>query len=151
MSSRRGKKPQLNIKAKDRFLPRSENKISVSLCYLSKSKKRNFDFFTDKNLRKREKALTQFFNFVKRLTNLTRLEILSKNKFEDCGFENLRYQDVNCIPDNCFLSKDTNISIFRFGDNDSGGDYRVLGFFEEKNSVFNVIGFDFDYSAYRHD
>lgn len=151
MSNRKqGKNISPHIQAKYRQPIKTEKTISISLCYLSKNKKRNFEFFSDKNLRQKEKALTDFFDFVKRLTGKTRLEILSKNKSANCGFENLKFQDINCKPDGIFLSKDTNISIFRFGDNTSGGDYRVLGFFSEENPIFNIIGFDFDYSAYEH-
>ena len=150
-NKKRGKIQAPQIQAKNRPLPKIESKISISLRHLSKNKQRNFDFFTDKNFRQKEKAFSQFIDFLKRLTDKTRLEISSKSKFEDCGFENIRYQYVNCIPDNCELSKDTNISVFRFGDNASNGDYRVLGFFNEGSQTFNIIGFDFDYSAYKHD
>ena len=149
-NNRHGKNIFPQIQTKNRSLPKIENKISVSMCYLSKNKQRNFEFFVGKNLRQREKALSQFVDFVKELTSKTRLEISLKSKFEPCGFENLRYEDVNCVPNNYILSKDTNIAVFRFGDNKNGGDYRILGFFEEKSSVFNIIGFDFDYSAYKH-
>lgn len=150
-NKKRGKIPSSQIFAKNRQPPKTEKNISISLQYLSKNKRRNFDFFSDKNLRQKLNALTDFFYFVKRLTGKTRLDILSKRKSEDCGFENLRFQDVNCTPDNFELSKDANISVFRFGDNGNGGDYRILGFFSEDNPIFNIIGFDFDYSAYKHD
>lgn len=151
LSKKRGKIPSSQIFAKNRQPPKIEKNISISLQYLSKNKQRNFEFFFDKNLRQKAQALNDFVNFAKRLTSKTRLDIASKRKFEDCGFENLRFQDVNCTPDGYELSKDANISVFRFGDNFNGGDYRILGFFSEDNPVFNIIGFDFDYSAYKHD
>ena len=149
-NKKRGKIPFSQVQAKNRQPIKTEKTISISLCYLSKNKNRNFNFFSDKNLRQKEKVLTDFFDFVKRLTGKTRLEILSKNKSSDCGFENLNFQNIKFKPDGVELSKDTNISVFRFGDNNSGGNYRVLGFFSEDNPIFNIIGFDFDYSAYEH-
>lgn len=128
-----------------------ESCISVSFRYLSNNKRRNFDFFGDKRLREKNRAAEQFFSFLQRLTGKHRLEIMKLPKDVDCGFENLRFSTVNCTPCGCNLPVDKLISVFRFGDNGNGGNYRLLGFFESNSPVLYVIGFDFDYSAYPHD
>ncbi len=125
--------------------------ISFSFRYLSKNKQRNFDFFSYKEWKQKGEALYQLFCFLQRLSDKTEKDIVSLSKHQDSGFEMLKFKDVNCLPNGRTLSKEDNIFVFRFGNNGNGGDYRLLGFFEDKSSVLYVIGFDFDYSAYRHD
>lgn len=101
-------------------------------------------------MRDKVTALEEFLKFVQRLTAKTQLEISSLSKEYDCGFEQMAFAQINCNPHGITLGKDTKICIFRFGDNENGDDYRILGFFENKQAVFHIIGFDFDYSAYKH-
>ena len=143
--SKQPKAPHTNFRASEHITPTFEGNISVSLQYLSKNKQRNFEFFS-KNLRTRLKALEEFLDLLKRLTSKTRLEISSIPKESDCGFEEIPFEQINCSPDGIILDKGANIFIFRF----CNGKYRLLGFFTEKAPVFNVIGFDFNYSAYSH-
>ena len=125
--------------------------LSVTFRYLSKNKARNFEFFGHKDLRRKADALEQLIAFLQRLTSKTLLEVLKLPKDKDYGCESMKYSAVNCRPHLCTLEADDLIFVFRFGDNGSGGDYRLLGFFEDRSAVFNVIGVDFDYSAYQHE
>ena len=144
-------KPLNNLLSKVRQYTVEERRIFVSFRHLSNNKRRNFDFFGDKRWREKARALEQLFSFLQRLTAKRRIELMALPKEVDCGFENLPYSRVNCTPTDCVLSAETLISVFRFGDNGDGGNYRLLGCFEENTSVLNVIGFDFNYSAYRHE
>lgn len=128
-----------------------EGCISVSLRYLSKNKRRNFEFFGDKRWRDKARVLEQFFSFLQRLTAKRRIDIMKLAKDADCGFEHMRYGAINCTPDGYELSSERLILVFRFGNNSAGSDYRLLGFFEDNSPVLNIIGFDFDYSAYPHE
>lgn len=148
--SKKGKPPQLKLKINKNATPVTENKISISLQHLSKNKLRNFDFFSKKDLRTKTQALEQFLEFLQRLTSKTRLEISSLAKDNDCGFEEIPFAQINCKPDKITLGKDTKICIFRFGNNNANGNYRLMGVFNNKDPIFNIIGFDFDYSAYKH-
>lgn len=143
--SRQPKAPQLNLCANKNITPTVEPNISVSLQYLSKNKQRNFEFFA-KNWRAKETALIQFVELLKRLTSKTRLQISSIPKENDCGFEKIPFEQINCTPDGFKFGKGDDIFVFRF----CNREYRLLGFFEEKVPVFNIIGFDFDHSAYPH-
>ena len=145
------KKPSPVIKPKAGQNSTEEKCISVSFRFLSKNKARNFEFFGDKNRRQKSNALEQLFEFLQRLTSKTKLESSRLARDRDCGFECIKAENVNCTPHGYVLRADSSIFVFRFGDNGNGGDYRLLGFFEEETSVLYVIGFDFDYSAYRHD
>jgi len=148
--SKRGKVPQPNLRASRDLKPTPENKISISLRYLTKSKQHNFEFFSAKDFRKKAQAFEQFLEFLRRLTAKTQLEISALSKTNDCGFEQIPLQQMKFKPDGTNLGQDTKIWVFRFGDSGNSGDYRLLGFFEDKQSVLNIIGFDFDYSAYEH-
>lgn len=148
--SRRGKPPQINLRASRDLKPTPESKISISLRYLTKNKQHNFEFFSAKDFRQKAQAFEQFLDFLRRLTAKTQLEIISLSKTDDCGFEQILFQQINFKPDGTTLGQDAKIWVFRFGDNGNGGDYRLLGFFEDKQPVLSIIGFDFDYSAYKH-
>ena len=148
--SKHGKAPQLNLRASRDLKPTPENKISISLRHLTKNKQHNFEFFGAKDFRKKAQVFDQFFKFLQRLTAKTQLEISTLSKTDDCGFEQIPFQQIKFKPNGTTLGQDTKIWVFRFGDNVSGGDYRLLSFFEDKHPVLNIIGFDFDYSAYKH-
>ena len=125
--------------------------ITVSFQYLSTNKSRNFEFFGHKDLRRKTDALEQLFSFLQRLTSKSRADISNIARDRDCGYEILEPTTVNCAPTGYRLTKSDQIAVFRFGNNSAGGDYRLLGLFEERSPVLNIIGFDFDYSAYPHD
>ena len=80
----------------------------------------------------------------------TFLQQSSLAKDDDCGFEEIPFAQINCNPDKIILGKDTKICVLRFGKNNANGDYRLMGIFNNKDPIFNIIGFDFDYSAYKH-
>ena len=149
--NKKAKSPKTNLKISRNAAPITENTISVSLQFLSKNKLRNFDFFSKSDFRQKAHALDQFLDFIKRLTSKTRLEISSLSKNDDCGFEEIPFAQINCNPDRKTLAKDAKICVFRFGNNGSGGDYRLLGIFDSGFPVLNIIGFDFNYSAYDHE
>lgn len=144
----KGKKPNVRLNVKNIEAPQL---ISVSFCYLSKNKARNFEFFGSKNVRQKTDAFEQLLSFLQRLTAKTRADIAEIAKDRDCGFEMLNNGIVNCAPNGYRFSENDKVTVFRFGDNGNGGNYRLLGFFENNSPVLYVIGFDFDYSAYPHD
>lgn len=106
----------------------------------------NFRFF-NKELRAEVQFFEQLIEFLKKLTAKTELDIIGLDKRKECGYETLEFEEINFKPANCTLSKDAKICVFRFGDGDK---YRLLGFFEKKQTALNIIGFDFNYSAYDH-
>ena len=61
---------KLNIKKVD-----APQLITVSFCYLSKNKTRNFGFFGSKNIRQKADAFEQMLSFLQRLTLKTRADI----------------------------------------------------------------------------
>ena len=144
--SRPVKPPQQKIKAHREKSPIINPKISVTLQYLTANKTFNFEFF-GKNFREKVTAFEQFTEFLRRLTSKTPLQISMLSKTDDCGFETMTFAQIKFSPRNVVLGNDTKIHVFRFG---IGDGYRLLGFFETGQAIFNIIGFDFNYSAYEH-
>lgn len=145
--SKRAKIPQPVLKASRTAKPKVENKISVSFQFLTKNNRHNFNFFSKTNFRLKTSAFEQLFEFLQTLTSKTQLEIANLPK--ERGFELIALSQLKFKPA-LTLGQDTKICVFRFGDNSNGGDYRLLGFFEHGQNVLEIIGFDFDYSAYNH-
>ena len=147
----RGKLPKINIKAPREFKLQTENKISVSFQYLTNNNGYNLKFF-GKDLRAKANFFEQLLDFLTRLTSHTLLEISTENKITkiNCGFEVLEFKQIEFTPSNYTLTKDAKIHDFRFGNSGNGGDYRLLGFFAHNQTILNIIGFDFNYSAYKH-
>lgn len=147
--SRVAKSPQPKLKALRETSPAVVPKISVTLRYLTVNKSFNFEFF-GKNFRAKATAFEQLTEFLRRLTSKTLLQISMLSKTDDCGFETLPFAQIKISPNGVILGKDTKIHVFRFGNSGTGGDYRLLGFFETGQAILNIIGFDFNYSAYDH-
>lgn len=147
--SKVAKSPQSKLKARRETSPLLSPTISVTLRYLTTNKNFNFESF-GKNFRTKAIAFEQLTEFLRRLTAKTLLQISPLSKTDDCGFETLAFAQIKFKPDGITLGKDTKIHIFRFGSNGTGGDYRLLGFFETGQAILNIIGFDFNYSAYEH-
>ena len=67
------------------------------------------------------------------------------------GLETLSYHQLNfsAAPEES-LSKDTTVYVFRFDTHLGAGKGRIIGFKKTPCSVFHIIGFDLDFSAYSH-
>lgn len=147
--NKKGKKPETNLRTNRDIKPKEKSKISISFQYLTTNKEFNFHFF-NKEFRAKAQVFEQLIEFLKRLTTKTLTDISKLRKEQDCDFEILEFKQINFTPDNYNLSKNAKIHDFRFGNNNNGGNYRLLGFFEYNQSILNVIGFDFNYSSYEH-
>lgn len=67
------------------------------------------------------------------------------------GLETLSYGDLNFTAGpSANLSKDTTIFVFRFDTYQGTGKGRILGYKNSPCSVFHIIGYDLDFSAYKH-
>lgn len=144
--SKKVKSPKTNLCVPRNLKLEPEEKVAVSFQYLTKNGEHNFDHFK-KNKSEGLQTATKLLEFLKRLTTKTMTEILGYSKKNDCGFETITAEQLKFNPDGYTLGNDAKVSIFRFG---NGDHFRLLGFFDVASSVLNIIGFDFDYSAYSH-
>lgn len=117
----------------------SPNNPSFSFCYLTTSKKYNFSNLDKGKQKEWSTAL------VKRMIEISKESWnywLSLRKEQ--GLETLAYEKINFSPNGIDISQEAKMFIFRF--NSQKG--RIIGF--KVGTIFYVIGFDFDYSAYDH-
>lgn len=120
--------------------------VAFSFKHFSEKKERGFTYFKNE-LREELAARNYFFSLLQYFSSMTQLSLMSSRKDLNYGFEILQYWQVDCPPKNKEMSNDSNICVFRFGNSQK---FRMFGFFEKKCQAFNVIGFDFGYSAYDH-
>lgn len=67
------------------------------------------------------------------------------------GLETLQYSDLNFdAGPKVNLTNDTTVYVFRFDTYKGNNDGRIIGFKESPCSVFYIIGFDLNYTAYNH-
>lgn len=87
-----------------------------------------------------------------------RLQELSGNPWvywtqqpKQSGLETLSYGDLNFVAGpSAILSKDTTIYVFRFDTYQGAQKGRIIGYKNSPCSVFHIIGYDLDFSAYKH-
>lgn len=67
------------------------------------------------------------------------------------GLETLDFDQLSFLPSSdARITKDTKIFVFRFDTYKGSGKGRILGFKSSPCSVLHIIGYDFDFSAYKH-
>lgn len=118
-----------------------------SFRYMTRNKHFSLEFFTDSHAK--EITLSCL---------LARLEELSKQPWvywmqqpKNTGLETMKYEELNFVAsEDSNLSKDTTIYIFRFDTYQGARKGRIIGFKSTPCSVFHIIGYDFDFSAYSH-
>lgn len=70
---------------------------------------------------------------------------------KNIGLETIKYDQLHFEPqNNTELTKDSTLYIFRFDTYQGHGKGRIIGFKSAPCSVFQIIGYDFDFSAYSH-
>lgn len=111
--------------------------------YITNNNKFNFKFITDKN-----QLLIMYREFYKKLYDLSNitwetLHNLDKKK----GLEYISIKSLNFEPNDYILSQDDKFISIRFCQNK----YRMICIKSKLNKdVIHIIGFDFNYSAYKH-
>ena len=137
-----------NVKSKVSSTPdvdKCPQNVSFSMEHLTKNKQYNFDFFSDDTHRKINAKAAVY----------DRLEELSKNTWlywnglsKNQGCETLKCDRIRFSPSGYIFTNDEKVIVFRFSF--LGSDCRILGIKKSPCSVFYIIGFDFDHSAYDH-
>lgn len=70
---------------------------------------------------------------------------------KNTGLETISYDQLRFSPRSTVtLTKDTTLFVFRFDTHLGCGKGRIIGYKNKPCSVLQIIGFDFDHSAYNH-
>lgn len=124
----------------------SVNGVLFSFKYMSSNKKRCFKYF-EKDVKKSKLAYESFFQRISELSQLEMKEVINLPK--NIGLETIPYKEFKA----CFsgideiVSNDSKLTVFRFNNNN----YRIICKQDiNHQNIFYVLGFDFDFSAYKH-
>lgn len=130
---------------------RPKQYISVSYRYLTSNKGFRIDaLLSGKDKQKAYKALTSIHQYEMYITGLSWMDY-GKLSVQQGGYESFNKDEFHVALTNN-LPQDINDEIkklysCRFGD---GDDFRLIGCRIDTEPVFYVLGFDLDFSAYKH-
>lgn len=111
--------------------------------HLTSNKKYNFDYFG--NDREQKEAKSLILDEILKLQKKSWAEWGLENK--KTGYESLPITQINISPKDFITTNDIKVIVFRI----NSQRWRLLGIKSQHfKSVLHVIGFDFDYSAYKH-
>lgn len=146
--SKKLKQPNIKTKISTEYNP-SISSISkcpsVSFKYLTRNKNYNFEYFS-KEKQQCKNTKIAVLNWIQEITCNQWRDLLNMPK--EVGAETLNSSGLNFSPNGYTFSPDEKVYVFRF--KAASGDYRIIGVKENGCSTYNIIGFDFDYSAYNH-
>lgn len=114
--------------------------IAISFRYLTTKKDYNFDYF-GKNLENCREVKAKLLDRIAEISSSTWLDM--QNLPKTTGFETLCFDDIRFSPKEYIFSKEEKVYVLR-----ACKDYRIIGF--KLGTVYYIIGFDFNYSAYDH-
>lgn len=151
MSKKRLRGPSKNVKLDKDFSKRGsvcKQTPKFSLGYLTSNSRYNFSY-CDKEGESKGHLMASAI--------IRRLDEISKKTWQywgaldkKSGYEKLDYSRLD-FSASVKLTPDENVYVFRFKyKNPDSKDGRILGIREDACPVFEIIGFDFDYSAYNH-
>lgn len=137
------KAPKINKNHINEIKRETECPAHPVFCFKSITLNKNYNFeYFKKNNSERNKAAFFLIDKLQELSEKSWEELLSLPK--EIGYETLPISRMNY---NFNLGKDEKIISIRFGNGDA---YRILGVKRDKCPIFDVLGFDFDFSSYNH-
>lgn len=127
----------------------SDQHPCFSFRYMTKNKRYSLEFLESCPGREREKTLALLYNRLEELSHRP-WRYWMQNPRKN-GVETLCYDRFYFTPNNdANLTGDSTIYVFRFDTYKGSGKGRIIGFKKSPCSVLNIIGYDFDHSAYDH-
>lgn len=120
---------------------------AFSFRYLTTNSTYNLNYFKSTQESEKNKMLAELSKRITEITSDTWLKWGSKGK--KIGYETLIYSNLafssNKLPDT--FTKDEKVYIFRL----NGSSYRFIGVKIDYCPTLYIIGFDFNFSAYKHE
>ena len=120
----------------------------ISFRYLTSNSKHSLDFIRKQNLSDRDKTLSGLLERLKEITQSTWEKLGSLPKDRN-GYETLSSKELFFRGQNEY-KEDQKVIVFRFDTWQGHNKGRIIGLKESPNSTFFIIGFDFDFTAYKH-
>lgn len=120
-----------------------------SFRYMTSNKRYSLSYLDAIQGASREKTLKSLYDKLETLSCYPWLYWTQQRK--NIGLETIMYERIKFEPkQGANLSKDSTLYIFRFDTYQGNGKGRIIGFKSTPCSVFQIIGYDFDFSAYDH-
>lgn len=114
-------------------------------CFKHLTNNKNFNFEYFKIIKEKTEAKGIILDKLIEIQNKTWFELHQMNKKVE--LETLSIEIINFEPNNYEFSKDQKVYVFRL----NSQKWRMIGIKSgHNNDVLHIIGFDFNFSAYRH-
>lgn len=120
-----------------------------SFRYMTANKHYNAEYLDDKNDDEHYNTLQGIYSALEKISSSSWTHWINQRK--ENGLETMEYSRLNFKADGMAnLTGDEKVYIFRIDTHDGNGKGRIIGFKSSPCAAFNVIGYDFDFSAYPH-
>jgi len=120
--------------------------LAFSFQYLTTAKKHSFDYF-QKDVRKSHDNYKELYKKLQEISSVRWVSFLGRPK--ENGVEYIPVSNLQVrtnLPVDEKLTKDEKVISIRYGRQD----YRIIGKQRSGCSIFYILAFDFDFSAYPH-
>ncbi len=118
-----------------------------SFRYITPNRQHSLDFLNAGS--DREQTLVNLYARLEELSHQPWKHWMQQPK--QTGLETISYDQLNFSPSSdASITKDTTIYVFRFNTYQGNGKGRIIGFKSTPCSVFHIIGYDFNFTAYKH-
>jgi hypothetical protein len=119
-----------------------------SFRYMTTNKDHNLGYLNRLGARERAQTLHALCGRLEEMTQRKWVYWLQNRK--TAGLETIDFGQLTFSPSETKPTKDTTMYVFRFDTYQGGGKGRIIGFKEDPCATLQIIGYDFDFSAYGH-
>ena len=142
-----GKEDKLKISKNVESDCQSDQYVCFSFRYMTKNSDYSLRNISDKN--QRDSIMTGLHNKLCELSQSSWQYLMQQRK--STGLETINYDQIKFRPtEETNLTKDSKLYVFRLDTHRGKNGGRIIGYKSSPCSVYNIIGFDIDYSAYNH-
>lgn len=121
----------------------------ISFRYMTANKAHSLSFLDSLDSRDREVTMRLLLERLEELSSKPWSEWMGLRK--KTGFETLPTEENTFQPaDGAPLTNDMKLYVFRFDTYRGNGKGRIIGFKIHPCAAYHIIGYDFDFSAYKH-
>lgn len=127
----------------------SEQHPWFSFRYMTTNKHYCLSYLDKLQLYEREKTLSGLFSKLEELSQ--KPWVFWTQKPRTYGLETIEFEQLNFSPGNSApVTKDSKVYVFRFDTYQGSEKGRIIGFKNSPCAVLHILGYDFDFSAYKH-
>ena len=142
-----GKDNKLKISKNNESNCCSDQYLCFSFRYMTKNSNYSLENIKDKS--QRDSIMTGLHTKLCELSQKSWQYLIQQPK--SSGLETINYDQIRFSPSiGSNLTKESKLYVFRFNTHRGQKESRIIGYKSSPCAVYNIIGFDIDYSAYEH-